>query len=81
MVPKAKNHFQDRQPQSLGWIINNMERGPQDINTCSGPYLGSVAVAVGISEPRHPLMFNTECVVWPSARRLACLRQARAVGQ
>ena len=36
-----------------------------------------MAVAVGISEPRHPLMFNTECVVWPSARRLACLRQAK----
>jgi hypothetical protein len=42
---------------------------------------GSVAVAVGVSDPRHPLMFNAECVVWPSARRLACLRQARAVGQ
>jgi hypothetical protein len=42
---------------------------------------GSVAVAVGVSDPRHHLMFNAECVVWPSARRLACLRQARAVGQ
>ena len=40
----------DSQPQSLGWIINHMERGPQDINTSSGPYLGSVAVAVGIHD-------------------------------
>jgi hypothetical protein len=47
----------------------------------AGAALAGVAVAVGISEPRHPLMFNTECVVWPSARRLASLRQARAVGQ
>ena len=33
--PTGKNHRQDRQPQSLGWIVNHMERGPQDITPCT----------------------------------------------
>ena len=50
MVPKARNHPQDRQPQSLGWIINRMERGLQDIKYFFGTVPRPLAVAVGISD-------------------------------